>query len=103
MPGQPLNGQLLVEVPQRPFPGRGGRVVVGFRHLSVDELGLTAFAPRRHDAIPRHRIGHLGAVIGAAAYNQELATFLIGIGVGAIVQVIVLLVPSIRDREGEVL
>jgi zinc transporter, ZIP family len=45
----------------------------------------------------------LGAVIGAAAYNQELATFLIGIGVGAIVQVIVLLVPSIRDREGEVL
>ena len=45
----------------------------------------------------------LGAVIGAAAYNQELATFLIGVGVGAIVQVIVLLLPSIRDRKGEVL
>ena len=55
-------------------------------------LGLIAGAP----AI-------LGAVIGAAAYNQELATFLIGVGVGAIVQVIVQLVPSIRDRRGNAL
>jgi hypothetical protein len=45
----------------------------------------------------------LGAVIGAAAYNQELSTFLLGIGVGAIVQVIVQLVPSIRDRDGRAL
>jgi zinc transporter, ZIP family len=45
----------------------------------------------------------LGAVIGAAAYNQELATFLIGVGVGAIVQVIGQLLPSIRDRSGQVL
>jgi zinc transporter ZupT len=45
----------------------------------------------------------LGAVIGAAAYNQELATFLIGVGVGAIVQVIGQLVPSIRDRAGQAL
>jgi zinc transporter, ZIP family len=42
----------------------------------------------------------LGAVIGGAAYNQELATFLIGAGVGAIVQVIGQLLPSIRDRDG---
>jgi len=45
----------------------------------------------------------VGAVIGAAAYNQELATFLIGVGVGAIVQVIGQLLPSIRDREGQTL
>jgi zinc transporter ZupT len=45
----------------------------------------------------------LGAVIGAAAYNQELATFLIGVGVGAIVQVIGQLLPSIRDRHGQAL
>jgi zinc transporter, ZIP family len=45
----------------------------------------------------------LGAVIGGAAYNQELATFLIGVGVGAIVQVIGQLLPSIRDRGGETL
>ena len=44
-----------------------------------------------------------GAVIGAAAYNQELATFLIGVGVGAIVQVIGQLLPSIRDRDGQIL
>jgi ZIP family zinc transporter len=45
----------------------------------------------------------LGAVIGAAAYNQELATFLIGVGVGAIIQVIGQLLPSIRDAKGQVL
>jgi zinc transporter, ZIP family len=55
-------------------------------------LGLVAGAP----AI-------LGAVIGAAAYNAELSTFLLGIGVGAIAQVIVQLVPSIRDRAGRAL
>ena len=45
----------------------------------------------------------VGAEIGAAAYNQELATFLIGVGVGAIVQVIGQLLPAIRDREGQAL
>ena len=45
----------------------------------------------------------LGAVIGASAYNPELAALLIGIGIGAIVQVIVQLVPTIRDRAGRVL
>jgi zinc transporter, ZIP family len=45
----------------------------------------------------------LGAVVGGAAYNQELATFLIGVGVGAIVQVIGQLLPSIRDRRGQAL
>lgn len=55
-------------------------------------LGLIAGAP----AI-------VGAVVGGAAYNQELATFLIGVGVGAIVQVIGQLLPSIRDRQGQAL
>jgi zinc transporter, ZIP family len=45
----------------------------------------------------------LGAVIGAGAYNQELATLLIGVGVGAIAQVILQLVPTIRDRRGQAL
>src|SRR5215207_7726786 len=67
---------------------RAGRP--GFIRLLA--LGLIAGAP----AI-------LGAVIGAGAYNQELATFLIGVGVGAIVQVIGQLLPSIRDREGQAL
>ena len=42
-------------------------------------------------------------MVGASVYNQELATFLIGIGVGAIVQVIGQLLPSIRDRAGRAL
>ena len=45
----------------------------------------------------------VGAVIGAAAYNQELATFLIGVGVGAIIQVIGQLLPAVRDRKGQAL
>jgi ZIP family zinc transporter len=45
----------------------------------------------------------LGAVIGAAAYNQELAAFLIGVGVGAIVQVIGQLLPSVRGGKGQAL
>jgi ZIP family zinc transporter len=45
----------------------------------------------------------LGAVIGAGAYNQELAAFLIGVGVGAIVQVIGQLLPAIKDGTGQVL
>jgi len=55
-------------------------------------LGLIAGAP----AI-------LGAVIGASVTSQELAVFLLGIGVGAIVQVIVQLVPLIRDSKGRAL
>jgi zinc transporter, ZIP family len=52
-------------------------------------LGLIAGAP----AI-------LGAFVGASVSNPEVSTFLLGIGVGAIVQVIVQIWPSIRDEEG---
>ena len=55
-------------------------------------LGLIAGAP----AI-------LGAWIGAAAFNNSLAAFLFGAGAGAIVQVIVQLAPSLRDRAGRAL
>jgi zinc transporter, ZIP family len=55
-------------------------------------LGLIAGAP----AI-------IGAWIGAAAYNPSLAALLLGVGVGAIVQVVVQLVPSMRDRDGRAL
>ncbi|MGH2992310.1 MAG: ZIP family metal transporter, partial [Solirubrobacterales bacterium] len=42
----------------------------------------------------------LGAFVGASVSNPELSTFLLGIGVGAIVQVIVQIWPSIRDEGG---
>ena len=55
-------------------------------------LGLVAGAP----AI-------LGAWVGAAAFNPSLAALLFGVGVGAILQVIVQLAPSMRDDDGRLL
>jgi zinc transporter ZupT len=91
----------------------GAFFVIGFALHNTTE-GLAIVAPLARAAQPGlGRLGLLGliagapailgAVIGASAYNQELATFLIGVGVGAIVQVIGQLVPSIRDRTGQAL
>jgi len=91
----------------------GAFLVIGFAIHNTTE-GLAIATPlAREGEIPRLRLvmlgliagapAILGAVIGAAAYNQELATFLLGVGVGAIVQVIGQLVPMIRDREGQAL
>jgi zinc transporter ZupT len=55
-------------------------------------LGLIAGAPAM-----------LGAWIGAAAFNPSVAAFLFGFGAGAIVQVIVQLVPTLRDEQNRVL
>lgn len=55
-------------------------------------LGLVAGAP----AI-------LGAWVGAAAFNPSFAALLFGVGVGAILQVIVQLAPSMRDDDGRLL
>ena len=55
-------------------------------------LGLIAGAP----AI-------LGGIIGASVTNPELSALLLGIGVGAVVQVIVQIAPAMRDRAGRVL
>jgi zinc transporter, ZIP family len=60
--------------------------------MRLATLGLIAGAP----AI-------LGAFIGASIYNPELATLLIGFGIGAIVQVIVQVVPAMRDGAGRTL
>jgi len=67
-----------------------GRARPSFARLAM--LGLIAGAP----AI-------LGAFIGASAFNPELVALLIGLGIGAIAQVIVQLVPTIRDKVGRAL
>jgi zinc transporter, ZIP family len=59
--------------------------------LHLLALGLLAGAP----AI-------LGAVLGAAVTNAELSAFLLGIGVGAIVQVIGQILPALRREAGSV-
>jgi ZIP family zinc transporter len=92
----------------------GAFLVIGFAIHNTTE-GLAIVAPlasdgRRPGLVRLAALGLVagapaifGALIGAAAYNAELSTFLLGIGVGAIAQVIVQLVPSIRDRAGRAL
>jgi ZIP family zinc transporter len=45
----------------------------------------------------------LGAWIGASAFNPSLAALLFGVGVGAIVRVIVQIAPTMRDEDGRLL
>jgi hypothetical protein len=55
-------------------------------------LGLVAGAP-----------AVVGAWIGAAAFNPNVAALLFGVGVGAIGQVIWQLAPAMRDEDGRFL
>jgi zinc transporter, ZIP family len=91
----------------------GAFLVVGFAIHNTTE-GLAIVAPlARADRPSLARLlalgliaggpAVIGAVIGAAAYNQELAAFLIGVGVGAIIQVIGQLLPAVRDGKGQAL
>jgi len=91
----------------------GAFLVIGFALHNTTE-GIAIVAPLAKDReTPPFRLvalgliagapAILGAIIGASVYNQELATFLLGIGVGAIIQVIVQLSPAIRDDQGRAL
>ena len=71
-----------------PLGRTGARASVG--RLAV--LGLLAGGP-----------AVIGAWIGAAAFTPSLAAFLLGVGVGAIAQVIVQIAPGLRDAAGRVL
>jgi zinc transporter ZupT len=68
----------------------GGGERPGLSRLAT--LGLIAGAP----AI-------LGAWIGASAFDPSLAALLFGVGVGAIVRVIVQIAPTMADEEGRLL
>ena len=89
----------------------GTFLVVGFAIHNTTE-GLAIVAPLGRSGV-RASVGRLavlgllaggpavlGAWIGAAAFTPSLAAFLLGVGVGAIAQVIVQIAPSVRDREG---
>jgi len=58
--------------------------------LQLTALGLLAGAP----AIP-------GAILGATVVNAELSALLLGVGVGAIAQVIVQITPALRPSSGQ--
>jgi zinc transporter, ZIP family len=90
----------------------GAFLVVGFALHNTTE-GLAIVAPLSRGKPPLPLLAGLGliagvpaivgAFLGASAYNPELAALLLGVGVGAIVQVIGQLVSSIRDQAGRAL
>jgi len=88
----------------------GAFLVIGFAIHNTTE-GLAIVAPlAAGERPPLTRLAALGliagapaivgAFVGASVTNPELSTFLLGVGVGAIVQVIVQIWPSIRDDGG---
>lgn len=95
----------------------GAFLVVGFAiHNTTEGLAIVAPLRRGEGVAERPRPGRLialgliagapailGAWIGASAYDPSLAALLFGVGVGAIVRVIVQIAPSMRDEEGRLL
>jgi ZIP family zinc transporter len=95
----------------------GAFLVVGFAIHNTTE-GLAIVAPLRGAGEEEARPGLgrllglglvagapavLGAWIGAAAFNPSLAALLFGVGVGAIVRVVVQIAPLMRDGDGRLL
>jgi ZIP family zinc transporter len=90
----------------------GATLVVGFALHNTTE-GLAIVGPVAQEPPSTRRLvllgllagapAILGAWIGASAYNPSVAALLLGVGAGAIVQVVVQIVPSIRDGTGRLL
>jgi zinc transporter, ZIP family len=90
----------------------GAFLVVGFALHNTTE-GLAIVAPVASGRPSLRRLVLLGLVagapaivgawIGAAAFNASVAAFLFGLGAGAIAQVVVQLVPALRDERGRAL
>jgi zinc transporter, ZIP family len=90
----------------------GTFLVVGFAlHNTTEGLAIVAPLAGARPSLPRlaglgliaGAPAILGAWIGVSAPTPGVAAFLLGVGVGAIVQVIQQLVPSLRDRSGRAL
>jgi ZIP family zinc transporter len=93
----------------------GATLVVGFALHNTTE-GLAIVAPVAREETAGRRIGRLvllgllagapaiaGAALGATAFDPTLAAFLFGLGAGAIAQVVVQIVPAVRDPAGRLL
>ena len=90
----------------------GAFLVVGFAiHNTTEGFAIVAPLAREKPSVRRLAAlgliagapAILGAVIGASINNAELSVLLLGVGVGAIVQVIGQILPSVRDRGGRLL
>jgi zinc transporter ZupT len=90
----------------------GAFLVVGFAiHNTTEGFAIVAPLTRERPSVGRllglgaiaGAPAILGALIGATISNAELSVFLLGVGVGAIVQVIAQITPAMRDRGGRAL
>jgi zinc transporter, ZIP family len=91
----------------------GAALVVGFALHNTTE-GLAIVAPVARSGAARLRTlallgllagapAVLGAWIGASAFHPSAAALLFGVGAGAIAQVVVQILPQVRDRDGRLL
>ena len=90
----------------------GAFLVVGFAIHNTTE-GFAIVAPLARERPSLRRLLCLGAIagapaivgalIGATVSNDEVSVFLLGVGVGAIAQVIGQIVPAMRDGSGRAL
>lgn len=87
----------------------GAFLVVGFAIHNTTE-GLAIVAPLADERPTVLRLATLGLIagapaivgawVGAAAFNASIVALLLGVGAGAIIQVIVQLWPGLRDPDG---
>lgn len=85
----------------------GATLVIGFAiHNTTEGLAVVAPLTAQRPSVARllglgllaGAPAVLGTVIGSTLHNAELSAFLLGVGVGAIVQVMAAIAPSLRDR-----
>jgi zinc transporter, ZIP family len=90
----------------------GAALIVGFALHNTTE-GLAIVAPTARTRLSLGRLAMLGllagapavlgAWIGASAFHPSVAALLFGVGAGAIAQVIVQILPQVRERDGRLL
>jgi len=90
----------------------GAFLVVGFAiHNTTEGFAIVAPLTRERPSLGRLIVlgviaggpAVIGALIGATVSNAEISVFLLGVGVGAIVQVIGQIAPAMRDGSGRAL
>lgn len=86
----------------------GAFLVIGFTlHNTTEGLAIVAPLTRRRTSVPTllglgmlaGAPAILGAVLGAGVSNTEVSALLLGVGVGAIIQVIIQIAPSLRSDD----
>jgi ZIP family zinc transporter len=90
----------------------GAALVVGFAlHNTTEGLAIVAPTARARVSLGRLALlgllagapAVLGAWIGASAFHPSVAALLFGVGAGAIAQVIVQILPQVREGDGRLL